>query len=123
MKTVTLTTRNGNRDTATRECSVDVERPETMDECIEMFGAHIVLDMALDQLDIRHQAFVRSQLNKTGEKYMADNAVENAANEWKPGTTRARRSPVEKATALANKLSPTELVEYIAQLEKMANGE
>lgn len=95
--------------------SVTVEYPlldaPDLKTLIENFGEQEVFDHAKRSFVVGLQAFVRTQIDAS----KTDEAIQDAANEWRPGQKRATRSPQERVAELLSKLSPAERAAFLQQ--------
>lgn len=88
---------------------------ENIEQLVENFGADIVFSKAKQAVVINLQSFIRSQI----EAGKSPDEIQEAANEWRPGTRRPAKSAAEKLGELLAKMSPAERE---ALLQQHLNG-
>lgn len=93
-------------DNAGRSVSVEYALLDATDmaSLIENFGEQEVFDHAKRSFVVGLQAYLRNQID-AGK---TDEAIQEAANEWRPGQKRNTTSPQERIAALMAKMSPAE---------------
>lgn len=103
------------KDPDQRTVSIDYNFGSNIDEAVEIFGADVVYQKAIDALVIDCQANIRRRIAK-GE---TDEQIETALASWKPtlGSSGPRKSHAEKVSDMLGKLSAEERAAVLAQLK------
>lgn len=94
--------------------TVTFDECETVAELIETYGEEVVLGLALSDLTVRLQGFMRSKVNAK-EPLLGDD-LQTAVDEWKPGTRSTGPGRVERLKERIAKMSPEEKAALLAEL-------
>lgn len=111
---VQITAKAGSEDDSP-SVTIEFDLPESLKDKVEKFGEDAVNSRAGASIVIDLQGWMRSQLRADPPK--SKKKIQEAADEWKPGTKKRGKSTVEKATEAISKLSADERAALLAELK------
>ena len=88
---------------------------DDLDAAVERFGADVIFSRFVAAATVDLQALIRRNLK--GENPKSESEIQGLVDEWSPGiSTRARKSPQEKAQAAIDALSDDEKATLLESL-------
>ncbi len=103
------------REGGSAEATYDM--PDDVAGMIEKFGEEVVFSHVKRSMVIALQSFMRSKLDAGAPA----EDIQAAVTEWKPGTKRAAKSPIERAREEIAKMSPADRAALAKEMRKAAS--
>ena len=105
---------------ATKSETFSVSFPETLAEVFDTFSEGIAMALVTRSFDIMAQAKYRS-LRKGNDKtaFMVESDAVKAMVDWQPEEASVRKTALDKAVEMGNKLSSEELEAFKAMVSEM----
>ena len=98
--------------------TVTFNEAETVQELIDTYGEEVTLGLALSDLTVRLQGFMRSKVN--AKEPVTGDDLQAAVDEWKPGTRQSGPGRVERLKERISKMSAEEKAALLEELSGSA---
>jgi hypothetical protein len=111
--TAELTAKNGNE---AKGATVKTQIGENLDELGSQFGPDVVYSHARRSIIIAMQTSIRGML----EQGKADEEIQQAMSEWKPGLKRPAKTPLDRVRDEFTRMSPEDRKRILKELRDKA---